>query len=217
MELVEALARRGDMGITVGAYPERHPEATSATADVEHLKAKIDAGADQAITQFFFDNDSFYRFRDACAAAGITAPIVPGILPVENFQKLKGFAARCGAQIPDWMRAAFANVGSDEDAMLLSTAIATEQCADLMEQGVDHLHLYTLNLPDLTCSVCTALGFEPSPFSTAGRASACPCDNLHAVGPSGRPSRKGSFRGRRGTEQCASSGTGDRDKDRGTR
>jgi methylenetetrahydrofolate reductase (NADPH) len=165
--LIEALKARGDMHITVGAYPERHPEAQCATADIKHLKRKQDAGADSAITQFFFDNDTFYRFRDACVSAGITIPVLPGILPVENFGKLKGFAARCGAQIPDWMHAAYENVKSEDDAMLLSTAIATEQCADLVEQGAAHLHLYTLNLPDLTCSICQALGYRPDPFGMA--------------------------------------------------
>ncbi|MEL6584372.1 MAG: methylenetetrahydrofolate reductase [NAD(P)H] [Pseudomonadota bacterium] len=167
VELVSALKARGDMKIVVGAYPERHPEATSADADVEHLKRKMDAGADAAITQFFFDNEDFYRFRDRAVAAGVTIPIWPGILPVENFTKLQGFAKRCGANIPDWMHAAFANAQTDEDATLLATAIASEQCTDLLEHGVDHLHLYTLNLPDLTAAVCQSVGFEPVPISGA--------------------------------------------------
>ena len=166
-ELVEALARLGRFQILVGAYPEPHPDAADTRADVEHLKRKIDAGAAGAITQFFFDNETFYRFRDACADAGITAPIAPGILPVENFGRMRTFADRCGASIPDWMARAYGNARTEEEHDLLSVAIATEQCDELIAAGVEHLHLYTMNKPDLPYQVCRALGVEPVPMQVA--------------------------------------------------
>ena len=167
VELIEALAGLGRFQIWVGAYPERHPEAADTRADVEHLKRKIDAGAAGAITQFFFENETFYRFRDACAAAGISAPIVPGILPVENFGRMRNFAERCGAGVPDWMARAYGNARSEEEHDLLSVAIATEQCDDLIANDVEHLHLYTMNKPDLPYQVCRALGVEPVPMQIA--------------------------------------------------
>src|SRR5699024_357829 len=160
VDLVEALAREGRFEVWVGAYPEPHPEAAHGGADVEHLKRKIDAGATGAITQFFFENESFYRFRDAAAAAGITAPIRPGLLPVENFGRMRNFAARCGAVVPDWMARAYANARSEEEHDLLSVAIAAEQCDELIAHGAEHLHLYTMNKPDLPYQVCRALGVE---------------------------------------------------------
>ena len=167
VELVEALAREGRFQIWVGAYPEPHPEAARPGADVEHLKRKIDAGATGAITQFFFENETFYRFRDACAKAGIAAPIRPGILPVENFDRMRGFAERCGASVPGWMARAYGNARSEAEHDLLSVAIATEQCDDLVANGVEHLHLYTMNKPDLPYQVCRALGVEPVPMQIA--------------------------------------------------
>ncbi len=157
-ELVAALHNIGDFEISVAAYPEKHPDSADMQADIDNLKRKIDAGASSAITQFFFDNADFLRFRDACADAGITAPIIPGILPVENFAKMVSFAARCHANVPDWMHQAFRNAG--EDTEILATAICAEQCDDLRTEGVDHLHFYTLNNPDLTYNICRALGFE---------------------------------------------------------
>lgn len=165
--LVSALAREGWPQIWVGAYPEPHPEAAHARADVEHLKRKIDAGATGAITQFFFENETFYRFRDACAAAGIDAPIHPGILPVENFDRMRNFAARCRADVPGWMVKAYGNARTEEEHDLLSVAIAAEQCDDLVANGVDHLHLYTMNKPDLPYRVCRALGIEAVPMQIA--------------------------------------------------
>jgi methylenetetrahydrofolate reductase (NADPH) len=167
VELVEALARIGPFQIWVGAYPERHPEAADTRADVEHLKRKIDAGAAGAITQFFFENETFYRFRDACATAGISAPIVPGILPIENFGRMRSFAERCGAGVPDWMARAYGHARGEAEHDLLSIAIATEQCDDLIANGVEHLHLYTMNKPDLPYQVCRALGVEPAPMQIA--------------------------------------------------
>jgi methylenetetrahydrofolate reductase (NADPH) len=167
VELVDALAREGRFQIWVGAYPEPHPEAAHDRADVEHLKRKIDAGATGGITQFFFENETFYRFRDACVKAGISAPVHPGILPVENFDRMRNFAERCGARVPDWMARAYGNARNEEEHDLLSVAIATEQCDDLVANGVEHLHLYTMNKPDLPYQVCRALGVEPVPMQVA--------------------------------------------------
>ncbi len=160
-ELISALKDAGNFTIRVGAYPDRHPEAANASADVDWLKRKIDAGADAAITQFFFEADTFFRFRDACAAAGITAPILPGILPIEHWTNTRRFAERCGAHVPDWLEAAFSNAQRDGREELLSIALATELCSDLIDGGVDHLHFYTLNKPHLTRDICHALGVLP--------------------------------------------------------
>lgn len=167
-DLVEGLLSSGDYDISVAAYPETHPDATSAEADIANLRRKIDAGASRAITQFFFETDDFLRFRDACRRAGIDAPIVPGILPVENFGKMLNFAARCQARVPEWMHRAFDRAETDKEAHLLATAIATEQCDTLISEGVDHLHFYTLNNPDLTYGICQALGYATVPLAAAG-------------------------------------------------
>ncbi len=168
VELVAALRAETEAEIWVGAYPETHPEARSGADDIAWLKRKIDAGATGAITQFFFETERFLRFRDACAAAGIDAPILPGILPIENFDKMVRFAERCGTSVPDWMWRAFENAGTREEERLLATAIATEQCDELLSQGVGHLHIYTLNTPDLPAALCAALGFEaPAPARIA--------------------------------------------------
>ncbi|MGR3520697.1 MAG: methylenetetrahydrofolate reductase [NAD(P)H] [Roseovarius sp.] len=160
-ELISALADTGKFTIRVGAYPEKHPEAADQKADVDWLKRKIDAGATEAITQFFFEAETFLRFRDACAAAGIDAPIIPGVLPVENWTGARKFAISCGTQIPAWLDDAFAKAIRDDRHDLLATAIATELCSDLIEEGVEDLHFYTLNRPDLTRDVCHALGVTP--------------------------------------------------------
>jgi methylenetetrahydrofolate reductase (NADPH) len=160
-ELIEALAGTGDFTIRVGAYPERHPEAASAQHDIDWLKRKIDAGASEAITQFFFEADTFFRFRDACVKAGIDAPIIPGILPVENWTGVRKFASACKANIPDWLSEAFSRAERDDRHDLLATVLATELCSDLIDGGVDHLHFYTLNKPDMTRDICHALGVTP--------------------------------------------------------
>lgn len=157
-ELVAGIRDVGNFDISVAAYPEKHPDSADMKADIENLKRKIDAGANSAITQFFFDNEDFLRYRDAAADAGINAPIIPGILPVENFTKMLRFANMCQAKVPDWMHQAFRNAG--DDAEVLATAICAEQCDDLQAEGVDHLHFYTLNNPDLVYNICRALGFE---------------------------------------------------------
>ncbi|WP_422033565.1 methylenetetrahydrofolate reductase [NAD(P)H] [Roseovarius sp.] len=159
-ELISALAETGKFKIRVGAYPEKHPEAADPGADVEYLKRKFDAGADEAITQFFFEADTFFRFRDACDKAGITAPILPGILPIENWKGARRFAESCGTSIPKWLADAFEKAEAHDDgrADLLAVAVATELCSKLIDGGVEHLHFYTLNRPDLTRDVCHALG-----------------------------------------------------------
>ncbi len=160
-EMIEALAASGDFNIRVGAYPHKHPEAASLKDDVDWLKRKIDAGASEAITQFFFEADDFFRFRDLCDKAGITAPITPGILPIENWAGTKAFAQRCGAQTPDWMDAAFQTALRDDRSDLLSVALSTELCSDLIDGGVENFHFYTLNKPELTRDICAAIGVTP--------------------------------------------------------
>ncbi|MBS1300783.1 methylenetetrahydrofolate reductase [NAD(P)H] [Loktanella sp. SALINAS62] len=161
VELIGALADTGKFTLRVGAYPEKHPEAADQAADIAFLKRKIDAGASAAITQFFFEADTFFRFRDACAAAGIDAPIIPGILPVENWAGAARFAKATGTSIPPVIAQAFENATRDGNADLLATALATELCDELVQGGVDHLHFYTLNKPQLTQDVCRALGIAP--------------------------------------------------------
>ena len=160
-ELIEALADTGKFNIRIGAYPDRHPEAADSQADIDWLKRKFDAGADEAITQFFFEADTFLRFRDACAKAGIDKPITPGILPVVNWTSARKFADRCGAHVPDWVDQAFETALRDDRHDLLATAICTELCSDLIDEGVENLHCYTLNRADLTRDVCRALGVTP--------------------------------------------------------
>ncbi|WP_282021501.1 methylenetetrahydrofolate reductase [NAD(P)H] [Ruegeria faecimaris] len=161
VELIEALAETEMFSIRVGAYPDKHPEARDFSADVDWLKAKLDAGADEALTQFFFEAETFFRFRDACEKAGIDKPIVPGILPIENWKGARNFARRCGTHIPDWIENAFEKAIRDDREDLLATALCTELCSDLIEGGVDKLHFYTLNRPELTRDVCFALGVTP--------------------------------------------------------
>ena len=147
--------------LSPNAYPDTHPEARNDQADIYWRKAKIDAGASTAITQFFFKAETFLRFRDRCAAAGITAPIVPGILPIENWNNIKRFATRCGAQVPEKLDAALSKAIRDDRHDLLATAHCTGLCSKLIDEGVDGLHFYTLNRPHLTREVLHALGIAP--------------------------------------------------------
>lgn len=162
VELVEALKPLG-MHLTVSAYPEPHPESLSAAQDIDLLKRKFEAGARDAITQFFFENDDFLRFREACAAAGVVKPIHPGVLPVENFARMSSFAARCGATVPKWMADRFAGASSPEQAEAAAVEIAVRQCEALLAEGVEHLHFYTLNNPELPRRICAALGVVEAP------------------------------------------------------
>lgn len=157
-DLVAALAETGKFTLRVGAYPEPHPEAADSAQDVAWLKRKIDAGASSAITQFFFEADTFFRFRDACVKAGITAPIIPGILPIENWNGVRKFAARCGTQVPGWLDGAFETAQRDGQAEALAIRLCVELCEKLRAGGVEDLHFYTLNRPHLTRDVCQALG-----------------------------------------------------------
>lgn len=160
-ELIKALAKTGKFNIRVGAYPDTHPEAANNQADIDWLKRKLDAGASSAITQFFFEADTFFRFRDRCTAAGITAPIIPGILPIENWNGIKSFADRCGTTIPAWLNGAFKTANRDNRHDLLAVSICSELCSDLIAGGVEDLHFYTLNKPQLTRDVVRALGVAP--------------------------------------------------------
>jgi methylenetetrahydrofolate reductase (NADPH) len=161
VELVEALAADGRFTIRVGAYPEPHLESPGTAADVAWLKRKVEAGASSAITQFFFEAETFLRFRDACADAGIAAPIIPGILPIENWEGARRFAQRCGSAVPQWMDDAFAAAKRDGREDLLAVVLCTEMCDRLLSEGVEDLHFYTLNRPHLTRDVCHALGVAP--------------------------------------------------------
>lgn len=165
VELIEAIAARGDMTIRCGAYPEPHPDSGDEAADVTWLKRKLDAGATSAITQFFFEPDTFFRFRDRCAAAGIDAPIIPGILPVQSWAGTKRFAATCNTTVPDWAEDAFAaaTLEGPEAVRAVATGLCADLCESLIAGGVDQLHFYTLNRPELTRDVCAALGVRPKP------------------------------------------------------
>ncbi len=166
--LVEALKSAGDFDISVAAYPEVHPDSACAKADIDNLRDKLSAGADRAITQFFFDNRDYYRFLDSCEASGIDKPIVPGILLIHDFRKVCNFAARCKAQVPDWLRARFAGIEDDPLAhKLMAASVATEQVLDLVSQGITQFHFYTLNKADLATSVCRCLGIMPNEHLSA--------------------------------------------------
>lgn len=166
-DLVAGLAALAPFEISVAAYPEVHPEAPSAAADLENLKRKIDAGATRAITQFFYDTEVFLRFRDRCAAAGIHAPIVPGILPITRFPQVLRFARVCGASIPQWLHERFAGLDEDEETRrLIAASVAIEQVEALSRHGVREYHFYTLNRAELTYAICHALGLRPSPAVT---------------------------------------------------
>ena len=161
-DLVAGLRSVADFDISVAAYPETHPEAPSAEADLENLRKKIDAGASRAITQFFFDTDDYLRFRDRCVAAGIHVSIVPGILPITRFPQVTRFAARCGAKIPSWLAERFAGLDDDpETRRLIAANVAIEQVSRLRHHGVDEFHFYTLNRAELTYAICHALGLRP--------------------------------------------------------
>ncbi|MCW5700376.1 MAG: methylenetetrahydrofolate reductase [Rhodospirillales bacterium] len=158
-DLVAGLKRVADFEISVAAYPEVHPEAASPEADLDNLKRKIDAGACRAISQFFFDVDVFFRFRDRARAAGITVPIVPGILPVTNFARVMEFAKTCGATVPTWMADLFAGLDNDPELRkLVAASVAAEQCRALHTGGVTEFHFYTLNRADLVRAICHILG-----------------------------------------------------------
>src|SRR6202051_4595593 len=162
-DLVTGIKRLADLEVSVSAYPEKHPDSPSVAADIDMLKAKVDAGATRAITQFFFENDLYFRYLDRVRAAGINIPIVPGILPVQNFKTTKTFAARCGASVPAWLADRFD--GLDDDAatrkLIGAAAAAAEQVLDLVDHGVTDFHFYTMNRADLVYAICHLLGLRP--------------------------------------------------------
>jgi methylenetetrahydrofolate reductase (NADPH) len=161
-ELVAGIRRLGDFDISVAAYPEKHPQSADWQADIDNLKRKIDAGANRAITQMFFDNDDYFRFIDRARAAGISAPIVPGIQPIHSFKQISGFAARCGASIPAWLRERFEGLDDDpETHALVASAVAAEQVLELVDAGVTEFHFYTLNRSNLVLALARLLGVRP--------------------------------------------------------
>ena len=161
VELVQALADTGKFKIRVAAYAERHPEAADPLADIRWLKRKIEAGASSAITQFFFEAETFLRFRDLCVKEGIKVPIIPGILPIQSWEGTKRFAARCGAAIPARLDESFHYAIRDGREELLSLTQCTTLCDRLISEGVEDLHFYTLNRPALTREVVRVLGLVP--------------------------------------------------------
>ena len=158
-DLVGGIKRIADIEISVSAYPEKHPDSPSVAADIDMLRAKVDAGASRAITQFFFDNDLYFRYLDRVRARGIAIPIVPGILPVQNFNQMRIFAERCGASVPIWLADRFAGLEQDTATRrLIAAAVAAEQVVDLVDRGVTDFHFYTMNRADLVFAICHLLG-----------------------------------------------------------
>ncbi|NBJ11893.1 methylenetetrahydrofolate reductase [NAD(P)H] [Microvirga arsenatis] len=167
-DLVAGIKAIGDFEVSVSAYPEKHPEAPSLDADIDVLKAKVDCGADRAITQFFFDNDHYFRFLDRVRARGIDIPIVPGIVPVQNFKQTANFAAKTGASVPDWLAARFEGLDNDvETRRLVAAAVAAEQVLDLVDRGVNEFHFYTMNRADLVYAICHLLGLRDQSVKAA--------------------------------------------------
>jgi methylenetetrahydrofolate reductase (NADPH) len=168
--LVAALKSVADFHVTVAAYPETHPEALSAQFDIDHLKRKVDAGADSVITQYFFDVDMFLRFMDKVRAANITVPVIPGILPVTNVQQMMKFSAMCGTDVPTWIQDIFAGLDDDPTTrQLVAASIAIEQCRLLQRAGYDALHFYTLNRAELVVAICHLLGIRETSGAPDGR------------------------------------------------
>ena len=160
--LTAGLKRIADFEISVSAYPEKHPDSPTIAADIDMLKAKVDAGASRAITQFFFENDLYFRYLDRVRARGIDIPIVPGILPVQNFKAAKNFALRTGASVPRWLSERFNGLDNDPATRkLIAAAVAAEQVTDLVDRGVTHFHFYTMNRADLVYAICHLLGLRP--------------------------------------------------------
>ena len=172
-DLVAAIARTGDFEISVSAYPEKHPESPSVDADIDMLKRKVDAGATRAITQFFFQNDVYERYLDRVRAAGITIPIVPGIVPVHSFKAVSGFAGRCGTSVPGWLAERFEGLDDDPTTrQLVAAAVAAEQVLDLVNRGVSEFHFYTMNRADLVYATWHLLGMRPAPEEATAEAAA---------------------------------------------
>jgi methylenetetrahydrofolate reductase (NADPH) len=162
VDLVDGLKRVADFDISVAAYPEVHPQATNSAVDLDHLKRKIDAGANRAITNLFFDPEVYLRFRDRAVAAGITVPIVPGLMPVINFVRTSVIAVKCGASVPQWLHALFAGLEAEEETRkLVGATVIARQVESLRKEGVTAFHFYTMNSADLTYAICHILGLRP--------------------------------------------------------
>ena len=160
-DLVRAIRRIGDFEVSVSAYPERHPESASFDQDLDALKAKIDAGATRAITQFFFENEIFFRYLDRVRKAGINIPILPGLVAVQNFKQTAGFAKKTGASVPQWLADRFEGLENDPATRrLIAAAVAAEQALDLMDHGIENFHFYTMNRADLSFAICHMLGIR---------------------------------------------------------
>ena len=169
--LVAGIRKIADVEISVAAYPEKHPDSATLEADLDMLQAKVDAGADRAMTQFFFDNDHYFRYLDRVRARGIGIPIVPGILPVQNFKQAKTFAERCGASVPRWLAERFDGLEDDPATRkLIAAAVAAEQVLDLVDRGVSDFHFYTMNRADLVYAICHLLGLRPKAAPVAQKA-----------------------------------------------
>lgn len=159
-DFIRAIKAKNNFKITVGAYPEKHPDAPTLAADIEHLKKKCDAGADAITTQYFFDNDVFYRFLESCDKAGITTPIQPGLMPIHDFDNLKRFSARCEASVPHWLHEKFDGLeNGGENAAKIATDILILQAQDLVANAIPHLHFYSMNKSSITMEACEALGY----------------------------------------------------------
>jgi methylenetetrahydrofolate reductase (NADPH) len=184
-DLVAGIKRLADVEVSVSAYPEKHPDSPTVEVDLDMLAAKVDAGASRAITQFFFENDRYFEYLERVRARGIDFPIVPGILPVQNFKQTRNFAARCGASVPDWLARRFD--GLDEDPAtrkLIAAAVTAEQVLDLVNRGVTDFHFYTMNRADLVYAVCHLLGLRPSAGEVMRTRSAT--DTVCSLSPSGQ-------------------------------
>lgn len=167
-DLVRAVRDKGDFEVSVSAYPEKHPESASIDADLDVLQAKVDAGATRAITQFFFDNDVYVRYLDRVRRRGIEIPVIPGIVPVQNFRQTAAFAARCGASVPKWLADRFENLDEDPATRrLIAAAVAAEQVIDLLDRGVRDFHFYSMNRADLVYAICHLLGLRPEQMARA--------------------------------------------------
>jgi methylenetetrahydrofolate reductase (NADH) len=165
-DLVAGIKRIADIEVSVSAYPEKHPDSATVQADIDMLKAKVDAGATRAMTQFFFENSLYFRYLDRVRAAGVAIPIVPGILPVQNFKQTKNFAARAGASMPAWLAQRFDGLDDDPATRkLIAAAVAAEQVLDLVDHGVTDFHFYTMNRADLVYAICHLLGLRPQPVA----------------------------------------------------
>lgn len=167
-DLVAGLKKIGNFEISVAGYPEKHPESASVEADIENLKAKVDAGADRIITQFGFDNTYFLRYLERARAAGIWVPISPGIVPIHNFKQVANFAKRAGASVPSWLARRFEGLEEDSATThLVAAAVATEQVMDLVDEGIKKFHFYTLNRADLVYAICHLLGLRSAKMANA--------------------------------------------------